>query len=163
LSLPGARDGALQRGASAGRNRDEVVGHNWGLEKKPGVDKGCTRSLKTGLKGRRLDEEALLDAVAARIAKMGLGVPAIFFLESSKPLSFLGSQFLVFIEPFVKTFIDIKNYDKFCLMMEDRSNVEKLILKVEDLEEKVREEKRRQKKEKRAERERKKHERVQSG
>ena len=119
--------------------------------------------LKEALKDGNLDEAALLDAVATRIARMGLGVPAIFFLESSKPLSFLGSQFLVFIEPFVKTFIDIKNYDKFCLMMEDRSNVEKLILKVEELEEKAKEEKRQQKKEKKAERERKKHERVQSG
>ena len=127
------------------------------------MDKGLHPFLKEVLKDEALDEEGLLDAVAARIARMGLGVPAIFFLESSKPLSFLGSQFLVFIEPFVKTFIDIKNYDKFCLMMEDRSNVEKLILKVEELEEKAKEEKRQQKKEKKAERERKKHERVQSG
>jgi len=127
------------------------------------VDKGLHPFLKEILKDETLDEEGLLDAVATRIAKMGLGVPAIFFLESSKPLSFLGSQFLVFIEPFVKTFIDIKNYDRFCLMMEDRNNVEKLILKVEDLEEKTREEKRQEKKEKKAERERKKHERFQSG
>jgi hypothetical protein len=135
------------------------------------VDKGLhpflKETLKDSVKDGVLDEEALLDAVAARIAKMGLAVPAIFFLESSKPLSFLGSQFLVFIEPFVKTFIDIKNYDKFCLMMEDRNNVEKLILKVEQLEETVKEEQRQKKLEKKqakkAERERKKHERVQSG
>jgi len=119
--------------------------------------------LKEALKDGNLTDDALLDAIAGRIAKMGLGVPAIFFLESSKPLSFLGSQFLVFIEPFVKTFVDIKNYDRFCLMMEDRNNVEKLIQRVEDLEEKIKEEKRLQKKEKKAERERKKHERLQSG
>lgn len=127
------------------------------------MDKGLHPFLKEILKDDTLDEEGLMDAVAARIARMGLGVPAIFFLESSKPLSFLGSQFLVFIEPFVKTFIDIKNYDKFCLMMEDRSNVEKLILKIEQLEEKVKEEKNQEKREKKAERERKKHERSQSG
>jgi hypothetical protein len=131
------------------------------------VDKGLhpflKETLKDSVKNGTLDEEALLDSIASRIAKMGLGVPAIFFLESSKPLSFLGSQFLVFIEPFVKTFVDIKNYDKFCLMMEDRNNVEKLIQKVEDLEDKIKEEKRQQKKEKKAERERKKHERLQSG
>ena len=119
--------------------------------------------LKEVLKDEKLDDEAILDAIAARIAKMGLGVPAIFFLESSKPLSFLGSQFLVFVEPFVKTFVDIKNYDRFCLMMEDRKNVEKLIQKVEDLEDKAKEEKRREKEAKKAERERKKHERFQSG
>lgn len=124
-------------------------------------------TLKDSVKDGILDEEALLDSVATRVARMGLGVPAIFFLESSKPLSFLGSQLLVFIEPFVKTFIDIKNYDKFCLMMEDRANVEKLIQKVEQYEERAREEQRQKKLErkqaKRAERERKKHERLQSG
>ena len=127
------------------------------------MDKGLHPFLKEALKDGTLDEEALLDSVAARIARMGLGVPAIFFLESSKPLSFLGSQFLVFIEPFVKTFVDIKNYDRFCLMMEDRNNVEKLIQKVEALEENIKEEKRREKEAKKAERERKKHERFQSG
>ncbi len=135
------------------------------------MDKGLHPFLKETLKDvskdGAFDDEALLDAIAGRIARMGLGVPAIFFLESSKPLSFLGSQFLVFIEPFVKTFIDIKNYDKFTLMMEDRNNVERLIQKVEQLEETVKEEQRQKKLEKKlakkAERERKKHERVQSG
>jgi ABC-type Zn2+ transport system substrate-binding protein/surface adhesin len=135
------------------------------------VDKGLhpflKETLNSALKDGSLDEEALLDAAATRIAKMGLAVPAIFFLESSKPLSFLGSQFLVFIEPFVKTFIDIKNYDKFCLMMEDRSNVEKLIQKIEQLEETLKEEERQKKQQKRqekkAEKERKKHERSHSG
>lgn len=102
--------------------------------------------LNEELKAGPGDEEAILDAVAGRIARMGLGVPAIFFLESSKPLSFLGSQFLVFIEPFVKTFIEVKNYEKFCLMMEDRDNVEKLIQKIEQLEEKAKEERRERKK-----------------
>jgi len=117
------------------------------------VDKGLRPFLKEELKADTLDEEAILDAVATRIARMGLGVPAIFFLESSKPLSFLGSQFLVFIEPFVKTFIEVKNYEKFCLLIEDRNNVEKLIQKIEQLEDELKEEKR----------ERKKHGRSKSG
>ncbi len=47
-------------------------------------------------------DEALIAAVAGRVVRMGLAVPAIFFLESTKPLSFVGSQVLVFFEPFVK-------------------------------------------------------------
>jgi hypothetical protein len=80
-------------------------------------------------------DEALLRAVAGRIVRMGLAVPAIFFLESSKPLSFVGSQALVFFEPFVKAFLNLKSYDRFANLMEDRANVERLIRLVEEVEE----------------------------
>jgi len=65
---------------------------------------------------------------------MGLAVPAVFFLESSKPLSFVGSQALVFFEPFVKAFLNLSSYDRFASLMEDRKNVERLICKLEELE-----------------------------
>ena len=79
-------------------------------------------------------DAALLDSIAARIVRMGLATPAVFFLESSKPLSFIGSQALVFFEPFVKAFLDLKSYDRFAALMEDRANVEKLIRRVEERE-----------------------------
>lgn len=79
-------------------------------------------------------DAALLDAIAGRIVRMGLAVPAVFFLESSKPLSFIGSQALVFFEPFVKAFLDLKSYDRFAALMEDRANVEKLIRRIEERE-----------------------------
>jgi len=115
------------------------------------VDKGLRQFLKEDLKGDLGSDEAILDVVATRITRMGLGVPAIFFLESSKPLSFLGSQVLVFFEPFVKTFFEVKNYERFCLLVEDRANIEKLIQKLEDCEEKLKEERSRLKEQKRAE------------
>ena len=40
------------------------------------------------------------ERLARRIVARGLATPAIFALESMKPLSFLGSQFLVFVQPF---------------------------------------------------------------
>jgi len=90
-------------------------------------------------------DEALLASVAGRIVRMGLSVPAVFFLESTKPLSFLGSQALVFMEPFVKAFLNLASYDRFTTLMEDRKNIERLIRKIEELEDersrKAREEK----------------------
>jgi hypothetical protein len=80
-------------------------------------------------------DEALLQAIATRIVRMGLAVPAVFFLESSKPLSFIGSQALVFLEPFVKAFLNLKSYDRFVALMEERQSVERLIQKVERSEE----------------------------
>jgi hypothetical protein len=79
-------------------------------------------------------DAALIDSIAARIVRMGLATPAVFFLESSKPLTFIGSQALVFFEPFVKAFLDLKSYDRFAALMEDRANVEKLILRIEERE-----------------------------
>jgi hypothetical protein len=63
-----------------------------------------------------------------------MSVPAIFFLESSKPLAFVGGQLLIFLEPFVQTLFNFAQYQRFALLMEDRDNWEALIRKIEDLE-----------------------------
>ncbi len=79
-------------------------------------------------------DTTLLRSIAGRVTRMGLAVPAVFFLESVKPLSFIGSQALVFFEPFVKAFLDLKSYDRFAQLMEDRTNIEKLITIIEEQE-----------------------------
>ncbi len=91
-------------------------------------------------------DEALLDAVAGRIVRMGMAVPAVFFLESAKPLNFIGSQALVFLEPFVKSVLNIASYDRFTALMEDRSSIERLLIRIEKLDEEGRQ---REKEEKR--------------
>jgi hypothetical protein len=80
------------------------------------------------------EDEELIYKVAERIVRMRMTAPAIFFLESSKPLAFLGGQLLIFLEPFVQTLFNIRQYQRFALLMEDRDNWEKMIRKVEDLE-----------------------------
>ncbi len=78
-------------------------------------------------------QEELLDKLAKKIAKWQMGVPAIMFLESIKPLSFIGSQVLVFLDPLVKSVFTSSDYDEYTKLMEDRGNVELLIRKIEDL------------------------------
>jgi hypothetical protein len=80
------------------------------------------------------EDEKLVSKVAERIVRMRMTVPAIFFLESSKPLAFLGGQLLIFLEPFIQTLFNFRQYQRFAFLMEDRDNWEKLIRKVEDLE-----------------------------
>ncbi|MFH1144613.1 MAG: hypothetical protein V1774_08735 [Candidatus Eisenbacteria bacterium] len=84
--------------------------------------------------GERTDEE-LLDAIAKRLVGMGLAVPAVFFLESTKPLSFVGSQALIFLQPFVEAFLSVRHYQRFAELMEDRGNIEKLIQRLEERDE----------------------------
>ena len=77
------------------------------------------------------DGEKILRRVADEIVSRRLTVPAIFLLESGRPLSFIGSQAMIVLEPFVRAIFDLPNYRKFALMMERRENVEKLITMIE--------------------------------
>ncbi len=82
-----------------------------------------------GITDERKNE--LIEKIAKRIIDMRMTVPAILFLESMKPLSFIGSQIMVFFQPIFRTFFSIREYDEVALMLEERENVEKLILSIE--------------------------------
>ena len=77
------------------------------------------------------EDEALLDRIAAATVRWGMAVPAIFMLESSKPLSFVGSQFLHFLSPIVHTVLDARELDRLAVMLERRETVEELIRRIE--------------------------------
>ena len=89
--------------------------------------------LKAVVNQSQLDpaDEALLNKVADHIVRRGLSVPAVFFLESSKPMSYVGSQTLVFLEPFVRAFLSHESYGRFAHLLEDRENFERLIEVIE--------------------------------
>ncbi len=82
-------------------------------------------------------EAGIVEKIAAKVVSLKMTVPAILFLESVKPLNFIGAQALVFFEPFVQTLFNFKEYDTFRLMMERRENVERLLLKIEELDAKL--------------------------
>jgi hypothetical protein len=96
------------------------------------------------------EDEALIEKVALRVVGMRMTVPAIFFLESSKPLAFLGSQLLIFLEPFIQTLFNFRQYQRFAFLMEDRANWERLIRRVEELEAEQSEREKQAKREKKA-------------
>jgi hypothetical protein len=65
-----------------------------------------------------------MDRLARWLVERRLSVPAVLFIESSKPLNFVGSQFLFFFEPMVKIFVGGEGYTRFASLMEERENVE---------------------------------------
>ncbi|MDX9858856.1 MAG: hypothetical protein RBT76_13775 [candidate division Zixibacteria bacterium] len=77
------------------------------------------------------EQEAVLDKVAFQVVKRGMTVPAIVFLESIKPLNYIGSQAMVFFEPIVQTVFNWRDYDALRLVLERRESIEILIQKVE--------------------------------
>lgn len=82
------------------------------------------------------EDEALLDRLATSTVRVGMAVPAIFFLESVKPLNFIGSQVLVFFGPLVTAFFPVDSitadgYMRLAALLERRDSLEALVLKIE--------------------------------
>lgn len=75
-----------------------------------------------------------MDRFARRIVDWRMTAPAILFLESAKPLSFLGNQALIFFQPIVQSIFNFKTYDEVVEILEDRENLEYLLSKIEALE-----------------------------
>ena len=73
----------------------------------------------------------LLDKLAKKVIEYRMTVPAIMFLETVKPLSYIGSQTMVFFEPMVKAVFNVAEYDEIRILMEDRRNVEELLGRIE--------------------------------
>ena len=77
------------------------------------------------------EQRALLEKVATWIVRRGLTTPAILFLETGKPLNFLGSQLLIGFSPFIQAIFKGDEYQKFALVLEKDANVELLIELIE--------------------------------
>ncbi len=87
----------------------------------------------------------LINKIARRIIDYRLAPVAIVFLESSKPLTFLGNQLMIFMQPFYRAFFTYQEYEEIAAMLEDRDNIERLICEIEHLEEERHEHKRAEK------------------
>jgi len=77
----------------------------------------------------------LINKIAQKVVDLRLSPVAIVFLESSKPLTFLGNQLMIFMQPFYRAFFSYQEYEEIATMLEDRNNIEKLICAIEHLEE----------------------------
>ena len=79
-------------------------------------------------------DRELISNLAQKIIKHGMAVPAIFFLEMVKYMSFVGSQLLVFFGPVITVFIQSESYYKMTHLLEERQNIEFLMLEIERIE-----------------------------
>jgi hypothetical protein len=125
--------------------------------KMPGSDKPDNGS------GITDEEQALIDRFAHWVVRRGLTVPAIMFIETGKPLNWLGSQAMLIgepavwgLEPLLKAVFGLhhKDYLTFQKLLEKRHSMEAIIQTIEkfDAEARIEEDKvRRQTKEKRKE------------
>ena len=78
--------------------------------------------------------DAIIEAVAERVAKMRLAAPAILFLEMHKPLNFLASQAVTFVSPVFAAFFGAARMDEVAAFLRERENIEALVDRLEELE-----------------------------
>lgn len=76
----------------------------------------------------------LLEKVARAVAKRQLATPAVMFLESVRPLNFLGSQAMVFFQPIVSMVISSAEFERFSRILEKRKSIPVLIDLIEKAE-----------------------------
>lgn len=76
-------------------------------------------------------ERRLLERIAAAIVRRRLETPALFILESAKPLNYLGSQAMAFFEPVVRGLFAATDYGRVRRILERRQSVEFLLQEIE--------------------------------
>jgi hypothetical protein len=79
-------------------------------------------------------EMALLGKVAGMVVKKRLAAPALMFLESVRPLNFLGSQVMIFFQPIVSLAVSTKDIELLAQILERRKSIPFLIELIENKE-----------------------------
>lgn len=94
------------------------------------------------------EQNELLQKLSKWIVDRELGIFAVMSLESVKPLNFMGSQAMAFLQPFLTgLFFSYNDYEQLRIILEDRRSIEALICYIEDMEDKRRIELKNRKKE----------------
>ncbi len=81
------------------------------------------------------EEEELIEKISTSIVKSGFGTVALLYLESYKPLSFVGGQMgLFYLSPILPLLgkWGAKGYD-ILMFISKRENIEKLINRIKEL------------------------------
>jgi hypothetical protein len=81
--------------------------------------------------GNKKNKNDLVKDTTRWIKARGLTVPAIMFLEVSKPFSFIGSQALLLAEPTLGVFAPEGFIPGVAKLLEDRKGLERLICELE--------------------------------
>ena len=76
-------------------------------------------------------EKKIMDSYAKKVTDKGMSVPAVFFLEMFKYLSFIFSQSMVLFGPLATIFVNPKRYYEVSDILSNRNNVEYFICQIE--------------------------------
>ena len=73
------------------------------------------------------EDRELLRRLAVAIVLRRMGAPAMLFLQSLRPLNYIGSQALVFLRPFLTPLFNPRDYKRLAEIAERRQGIGALI------------------------------------
>jgi hypothetical protein len=86
-----------------------------------------------------LDVSTIQAAAVARVARFvvrfGMTVPAVLALETVRPLSYVGSQFMHLLSPSIGTFLSATEWDAMAALLEDRKGLDYVLRVIEQTDE----------------------------
>lgn len=78
-------------------------------------------------------EAEVIDRVLREVIRRQMTLPASIFLESVRPMTYLGSQAMHFFGPFMNVLIEPHAYKAFTAFLEKRGAVDHLVIRMEEL------------------------------
>ena len=79
-----------------------------------------------------LQDRELIDTVCREVVKRGMATPAILFLESTRPLNYVGSQTMTFFEPVMHAVLrHPEAWRRFADILEHRGSVEYICRRID--------------------------------
>lgn len=76
--------------------------------------------------------EQLVEHLSQQIGRWRLTLPAIVFLQVTRPLSFIASQALLLCQPLISAFYDAPEIAGYADLLADRANVDRLVTRLEE-------------------------------
>jgi precorrin-6B methylase 2 len=80
------------------------------------------------------DQVRVVDIVAREIARRRLTTPALVFLEMSRPINYVASQAMHFLQPIASVVLDTGGYEQFAKFLEHRGSIDFLCRRIEHFE-----------------------------
>ncbi len=81
-------------------------------------------------------QQVAIDRVCIEITRRHLSTPALLFLELFRPLNYLGSQLLHYLNPIVSAVLNDDGYRHFTEFLERRGSIDYLCNRIKTLDEK---------------------------
>jgi len=77
------------------------------------------------------DQRIAVERVAEFVVRFGMTIPAIMTLESMRPLSVVGAQFMHVLSPSVSVFLPPNQWEALAKMLEKRGGIDHLLDAIE--------------------------------
>jgi hypothetical protein len=77
------------------------------------------------------EEKRVVDFLAERVVRHGMTLPAVMFLESARPMNFVGAQVMAFFEPVVRGLLDWRGYAVLQALLHRRGSIPMILDRIE--------------------------------